>query len=337
MKIKGQVKLGLMTLLSVLLMIGAFAVSAEAGRVTLQYLTTSTRSGAYALNVAEAKAVQDVYPDIEVTVVETGGGFENIELLRAGGGNWAGNILHTAAISAYTGTYRFKGRALPEMRALYTPVTFPITFFVTKDSGVKSVYDLTGKRFGVRSGSADSAIIKNVLAINGIEPKWMQAKVGALTDATKARSIIGYAKAGCPEPNMLDIASMRPITILAIPKEMSDKANKDRPGWFVQVPIPPGTYPGQDEEVPSVGASTAECVLKDFPDDLAYKITRALYLKGDDIAPTFGGVSKWFALKYKPAERSLKLTNIPFHPGAIKFYKEMGLTVPDNLIPPEMK
>ena len=311
--------------------------NATAKEYRIKVATTSARSGFYAFNVAKAKAVQDVFPEIKVTVVETGGTVENIELLRRGLVEWAAHTNMATGAAAYHGILDYKGRAFPELRQLFSPILMPITMFVTKASGIKSVTELTGKKFGRRSGAADGRIIEYFMDANGIKPKWMRAKAGALTDATKGRSIIGWGKAGSPEAAILEIAAVMPIRIFSLTKEQLEAANKKYPGQFLGSIIPAGTYPGQDNDVHSLALTIGDGCRKGMPEELAYKITKAVFTKCSDIAVSYGKNTQAWKVENKPAEKSLDQMVSPLHPGAVRYYREIGLTVPDELIPPEMK
>lgn len=311
--------------------------TATAKEYRIKYATTSARSGFYAFNVAKAKAVQDAFPDIMVTVVETGGTVENIELLRRGLVEWAAHTNMATGAAAHYGILDYKGRAFPEMRQLFSPILVPITMFITKASGIKSISELTGKKFGRRSGAADGRIIEYFMDANGVKPKWMRAKAGALTDATKGRSIIGWGKAGAPEAAILEIAAVMPIKIIELTEEQIAAADKKYPGQFLKAVIPAGTYPGQDKDVLSLALTIGDGCRKGMPEELAYKITKAVFTKCDEIAESYGKNTQAWKKANNPQQKSLDQLVSPLHPGAVRYYREIGMTVPDKFIPPEMK
>lgn len=323
----------------VMVVLSAFAAveNAAAKEYRIKYATTSARSGFYAFNVAKAKAVQDVFPDIRVTVVETGGTVENIELLRRGLVEWAAHTNMATGAAAHFGILDYKGREFPEMRQLFSPLLLPITMFVTKASGIQSINELTGKKFGRRSGAADGRMIEYFMDANGVKPKWMRAKAGALTDATKGRSIIGWGKTGAPEAAILEIAAVMPIRIFSLTDEQIAAANEKYPGQFLKAIIPAGTYPGQDKDALGLGLTIGDGCRKDMPAELAYKITKAVFTKCNEIAESYGKNTQAWKQSNNPQQKSLDQLVSPLHPGAVRYYKEIGLTVPEKFIPPEMK
>jgi TRAP transporter TAXI family solute receptor len=323
----------------VMVILSAFVAveNAAAKEYRIKFATTSARSGFYAFNVAKAKVVQDVFPEIKVTVVETGGTVENIELLRRGLVEWAAHTNMATGAAAHYGILDYKGRDFPELRQLFSPILMPITMFVTEASGIKTIDELTGKKFGRRSGAADGRIIEYFMDANGVKPKWMRAKAGALTDATKGRSIIGWGKAGSPEAAILEIAAVMPIRILNLTKAQIAAANKKYPGQFLPGTIPVKTYPGQDMDVLSLAMTIGDGCRKDMPEELAYKITKAVFTKCNEIAESYGKNTQAWKKENNPEQNSLDQLVSPLHVGAVKYYREIGLTVPDKFIPQEMK
>jgi len=336
MKTKGYIHVGLVCLLAAIFtMVGVETAAAKAYRI--KFGATSVRSGCYAFDVAKAKAVHELFPEIEVTVIETGGTVENLELLRRGLIEWSGHTNMAVGAAAYNGVGGFKGKAFKDLRQLWAPQFNPFTIFATKDSGVKSILELTGKKFGRRSGAADGYMIEALLTANGIKPKWMRAKAGALADATKGRMIIGWGKAHAPEASIMEIAAVMPITVLPVTAEMIEKGNSQYPGHFVPEMIPAGTYPGQDRDIPTIGGGLGDGCHKDMPEELAYKLVKAVFAKCNDLAASWPKNADGWKKERQPIPASVRNTVSPLHPGAVRFYREMGVTVPDRLIPPEMK
>jgi hypothetical protein len=104
----------------------------------------------------------------------------------------------------------------------------------------------------------------------------------------------------------------------SVPKDRWDALLKELgPSWFMET-VPAKTYKKQPEDVyvPSIlmGLST----LKDFPEEAAYQITKAILSHYNELKLLHPTASDW------TAERTLKVFCVPFHPGAVRCYKEIG-------------
>ncbi|WP_226626212.1 TAXI family TRAP transporter solute-binding subunit [Alloyangia pacifica] len=91
--------------------------------------------------------------------------------------------------------------------------------------------------------------------------------------------------------------------------------------------IPAGTYPGQDETVQTVAQPNLLVSTADVPEDVVYDITKAMYENLPFLQSVHG------SLKDMTPENAMKGVTIPLHPGAVRYYEEMGLTIPDHLLP----
>ena len=98
--------------------------------------------------------------------------------------------------------------------------------------------------------------------------------------------------------------------------------------YFAKVIIPKGTYPKQDRDLHLMAIKSTLVVEKDVSEDIVYKMLEAIYVnKLEDLHKKHG------ALKTLSLEQALVgLTNVPLHPGAVKFYKDHNVEIPDDLI-----
>jgi TRAP transporter TAXI family solute receptor len=120
-----------------------------------------------------------------------------------------------------------------------------------------------------------------------------------------------------PASSILDLAADRKIRLLSIPEDKIAALQKINSGFLRRV-IPKGTYPGVDYEVQSVGAFTHLVISAKLPDDLVYRITKIL---ADNLS-RFGEVVKDMK-GVTPKDLAFDV-GIPYHPGALKYFKEIG-------------
>jgi TRAP transporter TAXI family solute receptor len=280
-----------------------------------------------------------MFPEIEVTVVETGGGADNIELLRDHEIDWAHCSECALGYSAMEGLFEYEGTSFPDVRSFWSVGTTPQTLFVSEASGITDITQLEGKKFGSRAGSFDGRTNRLFFEAIGITPDWTVAKAGALIDAFMGRSIIGWTKSGAPDAGILQCTTAVPCRLIPIPPELVDQANEVYPGQFMKGVVPAGSYPGQTEDIPTIAITNGDGCLAEVPEEAAYKIVKANMENCDamnEAHKAFNPAEPWSS-NNKPWESTLELALIPLHPGAIRYYEEIGLKVPDRLIPPEMK
>ena len=126
------------------------------------------------------------------------------------------------------------------------------------------------------------------------------------------------------------------MTLTATQQEQIDKYNAKYPGYGSLIESKAGQYPGQNESYNTLAFLGGDMVDKDVAVDVVYKIVKANYENRMEQAKVDATLRKggW---KDFP-ELTMNTCLVPLHPGAIKFYKEdLKMTIPDRLIPPDMK
>ena len=93
-----------------------------------------------------------------------------------------------------------------------------------------------------------------------------------------------------------------------------------------------GCHSGQCKEIIAFSAGLGQALLKSFPEDLAYKMVKAAFDNKNVIDQAYPGYAK-----YDLAQQTIKYAKIPLHAGTVKYFKEIGVSIPANLIPAEAK
>jgi len=324
--------IGIIYLLFLLVFLGQ-GHEAEAKMVRLKWGSTSVRSGFYPHTVVPAGVINKTYPnEIQITVVETGGYVENLARLQK-----RTILLGPAEVGAgyasYKGIMDFKRRHNPDLRSLWGGYVTPIHIITSKKSGVTTLEGLNGLPFAMNPGTTSGRLIEFFLEANQIKPTYKLMGLGASLDAMKAGTVQGWSKAGFKDAMILDIESTMDINVIPIRKEMIDKMNQKYPGHGKSVMIPAGVFKAVQKDQLSFADVISDFVDKSVPEDIVYKIVRAVWENRAAIVndlPTLqqGKFEDMFdnAIKY-----DLK---VPFHPGAIKFYEEvLKVKVPEHLKP----
>ena len=115
------------------------------------------------------------------------------------------------------------------------------------------------------------------------------------------------------------------VTLLGFTPEQAEKADGGL-GIWTQYRIPAETYPGQDQDVLTIAQPNFLAVRADLDDDTIYKITRTIY---ENLAFLRGIHQATTAMALEKAIAGLPM---PLHPGAARYYREMGLEIPARLI-----
>jgi len=323
-------------IMAVCLMLVAFNSVAMAGPKVFDLTlgTTSGKSGMYPWLTAHATEVNKRVKDIRITAVEAPGAIVECAKRIYRGEIEMGWGAVAAMYRSYNGLNEFKGKANKDLRAAAAVVEVPFTIFVRKDSGITTLEDLNGKKFGTGfPGSITGMKIRAFLEAAGIEPKYFEANLGANIEALKNNSIVGFVKTGCPDSSILEIAATTPITILSISKEQYNKFESKYPDYAEgSAIIPAGTYPGQTEDALAYAMfGTFQCTAK-LPEEVVYKIVKAWYDARKDLGQMYAAANKERGELGFP-ELTIETSKIPIHRGAVKFYKELGLTIPEKLLP----
>lgn len=305
-----------------------------AEKKSLTWGTTGSASGLFPFFVISAKILNEKIPGINITVRSTGGVVHNARLLEKREID-VGAIDTKFAWEAIQGKGAFEGKPFPDadMRLLYVFMTNPFNFVVSEKSGVKTIYDLEGKLYCPgATGSSTETIGMDIFRILGVHPKIRRMGYADALEAVKNEQIVGWAKMGLPDAQILDAASAMKIRILSFTDAEIDKILKEVVGLRKTV-VPAGMYPGV-AEYKTVENEWSDFSRKDFPTDLAYQWPKTLWENRAEIKKGYPAI--WTADRLVEISLAVKTPGIYLHPGAVKFYRELGMTVPKNLIPPEM-
>ena len=256
-----------------------------------------------------------------------GGGVGNCKVVGDGRAELGWSYTHTS-YNAYKARGKFtkEYKNLRHLMSLY-PGVFQTA--VPKSSDIKSYADLKNKRIVPgKVGFTGTAIAELVLKAYGMTFDSIKKDGGSVsfvgyTDAAAlmkdGHSDAYMAVTSCPQSTIIDLNFRPGIRMLSIPPEFQKKVQELEPGLMPTV-IPASAYKGLPGDVPTVGTVTNIIIHKDVPDDIAYKIVKTLYAHWGDLAQV-----KKKAIEDSDPKKALMGASIPVHPGAMKYYKEVGL------------
>ena len=268
-----------------------------------------------------------VYKDMKLTPVP-GGGVSNMKSLQSGKAEFGYMICSTVA-HALKGTGPFK-KKLGKLRAVMAlaPITFHV--LVRDDSDIKSIKDLEGKRISPgKKGFTTGETFLALLPEYGLSAESIKKKGGKLlwldySDATQMMrdglvdSLVNAAS--IPHTNYIELSTAFKLRFIPIESDVIARFSKMNPGW-AKGAIPGGIYPGVDKPVQTLVDSMGIATRADMPDAIVYKFTKAVYENRKKLIegyPAYAGIGPEAVIN-----DSLKA--LPIHPGAAKYWKEIGL------------
>jgi TRAP transporter TAXI family solute receptor len=195
---------------------------------------------------------------------------------------------------------------------------------VPADSGINSVKDLKGKGVSTQPrGNTGELITGQLLQVNGLTYNDVKASFVSYTDSV-AQVKDGHAQAfglgtAIPSGAVMDLASARDIKLLDLSDSL-EGMRKLNPGYTL-VTVPKGTYPKQDKDVKVIGYATHLVVSCKLPADAVYAMTKSIAENVSTLASVNKGIAD---LTPKAMAEDI---GVPFHAGAAKFYKEVGIAV----------
>lgn len=235
------------------------------------------------------------------------------------------------------GVQAFEGKPVGKLRGLAVLYPETIQILARKGSGIKSVADLKGKRVYVGDiGSGTEQDVKHLLAAYGLGFDDLKTPVrgsagnavGLLRDG---RIDAMFYTVGLGASAITEAAETAPIDLVAIPQDKIDELHK-KYSFYTGVTIPAGTYPGIDHDVPAVTLKATLVASADLPDDVVYQFMNTVFNK--HLKAFYNDIQNPNLKKFFTVDSALDGMPIPLHPGAVKFYKEQGVQIPGDLMPP---
>ncbi len=322
---QGIVNLSLWTVFMLAIVLAGPSMAAQ----KLLIGSTSASSSHYGYFVAVSQVINQKVADVDSSVVETGAAVDNLRRIARNQidlGLATTNVLS----QAYFGKEGFKGRAV-KSKLLWVYVIAPQNAIVRKDAGLSSLTELEGQRFnpGLK-GSASEKTTEAVFKVLGIQPDYVRGSTTDIVTAVKDNHIRGYVKSGAGmkiDASSRDISTFTPVTILSLDKDQAGRIREALPELSI-VDVPAGAGPDIGAYTTwgfAVGCSAS----LNLDEDVAYRIVKAVCedktLQASAMASVKGADF---------VEMTMKYATSPLHPGAIRYFKEIGARIPDRLIEP---
>jgi uncharacterized protein len=292
-------------------------------RVT--YKSAKSSSSYYQMAVQIAEAIKaGTNGGIIATVEESQGSLQNVKEVMVRTGNYVFTTPPALIKLAQESKGKFEAddpSKYMTVRSLFPIPSLTMHFVVRADSGIRTFADLDGKTMLIGKGSFGAKEAANYFTLFGLDGKvkLASAELGSAVEALKNRQIDGFATSGSyPAPNVIEAAAGTGINLLSLSDEQIKLTKR------TELEIPAGTYPGVDYPVKTTSLPVVAYATTDMADETAYQLTKAFWEQKEKMAQSnawWGGVT--------PA----MLANIfgKLHPGALRYYQERGIEVPEAI------
>ncbi|MEJ2666512.1 MAG: TAXI family TRAP transporter solute-binding subunit [Deinococcales bacterium] len=299
---------------------------------------TGGTGGVYFYYGTQVAQMLTKYAGISATAIQTAASIDNNLLLRDKtdpnrGVYYCELSLPDSALVAYNGTHeKFKGNPAPS-RILW--VTYPnyLQIVTTADSGIHSLADLAGKRVSTgapSSGTEYTTLL--VLDAAGVKTdsftKWSRLGAAESADALANGTLDAYFwSGGIPTGSISELATTlkrkgKQLALVSLdPNGAAVQTFMQRfPGLGVMGTIPASTY-GTPQDASTLAFWNRFACPASLPDDVAYTITKTVFTHIQDL---HDAIKPSLDTTVANTAKFIGHTTIPFHAGAIRYFKEVG-------------
>ncbi len=290
---------------------------------TIVSLATATPGGGFpAYGQAFADTINDIDPSLEVRPQNTKGSTENVPLLEAGKVD-LGLVQGEVALEAFNGI----GRPKADLRILCAMYATAGMLVVRADSPHRGIADLKGKRvvFGAR-GSGLVILARYVLDGLGLdrdrdfEPAFLD-RAGDGPEMVLGGTAAALWGGGAGWPGFVAVAKGPAGARFIVPDAGQIARIQAKHPFLKTLTVPAGAFPGQSEPIVSVGSWSLVLARPTLPDDVAYRLARALHKGEAAIAGRLAQAAETTAANTVAAAPSRAL----IHPGVLRYFTEIGL------------
>lgn len=224
---------------------------------------------------------------------------------------------------AANGKKDWKGKTDKGLRTVFTVHPEVIMLVTRKDTGIKTIADLKGKRVNIGNpGSGQRGNAEDVLRLSGID-KDKDIKAEGLQQNEANRALVDkkidafFYTIGVPWGGGLEIANSTAIDIVPVNTAAIKKLVADNP-YYVMTKIPGGTYKGVDNDVETYAVKATFVTGEKESADSVYTVVKTIFENLDTLRNSYAN------FKNLQPKDMLGGLSAPLHPGAMKYYKEKG-------------
>jgi TRAP transporter TAXI family solute receptor len=291
-------------------------------------LVTASPGGVYYVYGEELARILTEKLGITVNPLPTQGPVHNVKLLDSGGAQ-LGMTTMGVALQGWNGTGDWtNGKPFRNMRALFPMYDTPFQAVVLQRSGTATLAQLERTRIGIgpRAGTGGT-YIPAIMKVLGISAEIRNASFDVVATELLAGRIDAFLTlTGAPVPAIQQVEAKEPVTFISLSSEQIEIIRRAMPE-FSPSKIAAGTYRLLDKDYVTIGVYNFAIGRADLPDDLVYQLVKAVHENQPRLVKAHSAASETLP------QNVVKNTFLPFHPGALRYYHEIGISIPEPLVP----
>ncbi|MFC0559337.1 TAXI family TRAP transporter solute-binding subunit [Halalkalibacter alkalisediminis] len=295
---------------------------------------TASQGGVYYIYGGGLGQLLESKLGVSANVEVTGGPVDNIRLIQAGDQD-LGMMTTGPGYEAINGVgSEFEGNPHDDIRVVFPMYYTPFHWWALDSSGVASLDDMAEKgisRSGVGPmGGTSGTYLPLIHELLGLDVTPVYAGAGDMTSQQQdgQLDVIGFA-AGLPIPAVQEVAALRDINLFGVEGEQRDQIIEQFP-FFTPYTIEAGTYENIDhDDIETIAQFNFGIVHKTMNIDFVYELVKAYHENNDLLVTTHSSATE------AVPEAILLNESVPLHPGAIKYYEEIGIELPESVYPAE--
>ena len=303
--------------------LGVACLLAPVGALAQEYISIGScpvTCTAYTWSAGITDVINREVEGVQAAAEETKGYVANIALLQNGDLE-AAMATSLSAYEAYTATGNYEGTEPGKILAWMSIAPVAMHVIALEDGPVDTLADLNGKRVGMGQPGGVSMLDANVLMaqIAGEDFEPFRVRLGDMVDMLADGNIDAALWNGSfPLAPVIKLAAQRDLKLIPVDDAFFAELQAAYPPYF-RLSIPGGTYEDVADATPTYGLANGLVISSDVPEELVYQMTKAVFENLEALAgvhPAFGKMSK---------ETVLNGFGSPLHPGALRYYREIGV------------
>lgn len=311
-----------LSIVLVFLIIIIFTLPAFAQQKFISIAACGTGGTFYPLGAGMAKIINKYASGIQASSEASGCAVENIRLVNGKKSDIAFST-SAAVFDGVNGFGDFKGVKHTNINLLFNTSSGYMQLVVLKASGIKSLNDLKGKKVSIGpAGSGTATVISTVLPEIGIQLKDFKSQFLSFSesaDALSDRHIDAFfVLTNIPNSAIMQVGLLQEIDLIPFDESSITKIITKFP-YIRKVTVPANTYKGIARAIPTIGTMELVMGRADLHEETVYQSVKSIFEHRSELEQIH------VAAKHINFENALAWKYVPFHPGAVKYFKEKGI------------